>query len=126
MGLNSAKCSETLAQTATPTNAPPLSSLQHSVIGQPTVLVCEGKHCSSKGSSELGKDLRKCAEVKMVRCQNICEGPVVGFEIGGYLTWFSKIRSKRTKRALIDAVQTGRIRRRIAAKIAKRKRDRLR
>ena len=126
MGLNFAKCSETLAQIATPTNASSINSYLSSGMGQPTVLVCEGKHCSSKGSSHLAKDLRKCAEVKMVRCQNICEGPVAAFEVDGYLTWFSKIRSKRARRAFIDAVQTGRVRRRLAVKIAKRKRGSLR
>jgi hypothetical protein len=40
-------------------------------------------------------------KLKMVRCQKICHGPVVGTEVDGRMEWFERVSSVRELAALL-------------------------
>ena len=39
--------------------------------------------------------------LRMVRCQKICHGPVVGTEVGGRIEWFERVSSVKELAALV-------------------------
>jgi hypothetical protein len=78
----------------------------------PTVLVCRA--CS--GADRLVADLGERAGgdragpggpvcIELVRCQDICKGPVVGLEVDGDLRWFRRLRGKKARRSLAKLVR---------------------
>lgn len=70
---------------------------------RPSVYVCRGSSCRKR--KELPKILKLLSDedvsFKNVRCQKICKGPVVGFDIDGKVNWFKRLRDKKTQRALV-------------------------
>ena len=70
---------------------------------RPTVFVCRGSTCRhAKGYGDLREDLDSVAEVSEVRCQRICDGPVVGVAVHGALEWFERVRSQKARGQLVD------------------------
>lgn len=75
-----------------------------------TAYVCFGKDCRKRAS-----DTEKLEGVledagfacQRVRCQKICKGPVVGFEVDGTLEWFAKVRGRSGRDALARFVERG-------------------
>jgi hypothetical protein len=87
------------------------------------VFVCHGRSCRHhKGYDQLRDRLDAVAEVTKVRCQRICNGPVVGLEIDSSIEWFERVRSEKVQRRLVDFVAgRGRMRRSLAKRrVAKR------
>lgn len=84
-----------------------------SVMKPPTVYLCRGSSCrGARGEKELRQRLEEIAEVCEVRCQRICDGPVVGAEIDGALEWFERIRSTKVQKHLVDCLTgSGKVRR---------------
>lgn len=39
--------------------------------------------------------------IQRVRCQKICDGPVVGLLVGGRMEWFERVRSLKEVAALV-------------------------
>jgi hypothetical protein len=79
---------------------------------RPTVFVCRGSRCRhDRGYQELCEHLGAVADLAEVRCQRICDGPVVGVAISGSLEWFRRVASEKVQRHLIDLVSgSGRLR----------------
>jgi hypothetical protein len=79
---------------------------------RPTVFVCRGSTCRhDKGHYELCERLGTVADLAEVRCQRICDGPVVGVAIAGSLEWFRRVASEKVQRQLLDLVAgSGRMR----------------
>ena len=74
-----------------------------SVMTRPTVHLCRGSSCRhARGEKELRQRLGEVAEVYEVRCQRICDGPVIGTEVDGSLEWFERMRSKKVQRHVVE------------------------
>lgn len=74
-----------------------------SVMTRPTVHLCRGSSCRhARGEKELRQRLGEVAEVCEVRCQRICDGPVIGTEVDGSLEWFERMRSKKVQRHVVE------------------------
>ena len=72
---------------------------------RPTVFVCHGDTCRhEKGFAELRERLAPIAEIAEVRCQRICDGPVVGAAVNGSLEWFERVRSEKAQNQFVDLV----------------------
>ena len=76
------------------------------------LMVCQGGHCRRRlrrsGLAERASKLREL-DVRLVGCQKVCRGPVVGTEIDGELVWFERMDSKKAWNALRDLMADGRI-----------------
>ena len=73
------------------------------VMTRPTVHLCRGSSCRhARGEKELRQRLGEVAEVCEVRCQRICDGPVIGTEVDGSLEWFERMRSKKVQRHVVE------------------------
>lgn len=75
----------------------------------PVVRICAGADCQKKGKAHarLIELLEARARVQPVRCQKVCEGPVVGLEIDGALEWFDKVKGKAARAALVRLLDEG-------------------
>lgn len=73
-------------------------------MSRPTVFVCRGSSCRrrSKPCETLRDCLAPVADVADVRCQRVCDGPVVGVSIDGSLEWFRRMDSEKARRHLVD------------------------
>ena len=88
-------------------------------------VVCQGKKCSRACAHDaLLRSLCKVADVRVVRCQNICHGSVVGVELDGRLEWFERIGSAKLGVTVKKAVAGG-TRSRLPAALKKRRLKRL-
>jgi (2Fe-2S) ferredoxin len=79
---------------------------------RPTVFVCRGSSCRhQKAHDEVRQRLGAVADVADVRCQHVCDGPVVGVAINGSLEWFARMSSEKAQRRFVDFVTgSGRMR----------------
>lgn len=95
---------------------------------RPTVFVCCGSTCRhSKGHEELQERLGEVADISEVRCQRICDGPVVGVAVNGSLEWFERVRSEKVQGHLIDLVSgSGRLRHSLEKRLIEKRSGRLR
>jgi hypothetical protein len=75
---------------------------------EPTCYLCTGKSCSRRPDfAELRRQLAEVSEVRPVRCQSICKGPVVGVEVHGRLEWFARVRKPKARKAMKRFVRAG-------------------
>jgi (2Fe-2S) ferredoxin len=75
---------------------------------RPTVFVCRGSRCRrANGCRDLADCLTPVADVEEVRCQRVCDGPVVGTEVDGTLEWFRRMDSDKARRHLVALVAEG-------------------
>jgi len=95
---------------------------------RPTVFVCRGSSCRHhRAHDELRERLGVVADVSDVRCQRICDGPVVGVAINGSLEWFERVRSEKVQGQLLDLVAgSGRLRKSLAKRRVEKRSGRLR
>lgn len=95
---------------------------------RPTVFVCRGSKCRHRAAyPELCGRLSVVADLADVRCQRICNGPVVGVAINGSLEWFERVSSEKAQRQMVDLVaQGGRIRRTLERRRVAKRSGRLR
>ena len=71
-------------------------------MARPTVFVCRGSHCRHRSAyPEVCARLSVVADVSDVRCQRICDGPVVGVAINGSLEWFERVGSEKAQRQIV-------------------------
>ena len=72
---------------------------------RPTVFVCRGTSCRHhKGYDELRAAIGEVADLADVRCQRVCDGPLLGAAIEGSLEWFCQMDSGKAQRQFIDLV----------------------
>jgi (2Fe-2S) ferredoxin len=70
-------------------------------VALPCVLMCSGKSCrKAKGYDELLAGIGSLAEVKKVKCVDVCDGPVVGVKLDGKTVWFERMRSEKVHAAV--------------------------
>jgi len=75
---------------------------------RPTVLICRGSHCRhARRYDELAQALAPVADLKDVRCQKICEGPVAGIDVQGTLEWFQQLDSDKARGQLVALITGG-------------------
>lgn len=75
---------------------------------RPTVFVCQGSRCRrADGCRDLTDCLSPVADIEEVRCQKVCEGPVVGAEVDGTLEWFRRMDSDKARRHFVKLVAEG-------------------
>ena len=77
----------------------------------PCVMLCTGKSCrKAKGFDELRRSLDALATVKMVKCVEVCDGPVAGIRVQGKTVWFERLRSAKVRVAVTSLLrlETGR------------------
>lgn len=81
----------------------------------PLVRLCEGKSCSkkTKAQSALRELLDGRARVQPVRCQKICDGPVVGLTLDGTLEWLRDMDGKKAREGLRIFLDEGRLKKRL-------------
>ena len=73
----------------------------------PLCYLCVGKDCRRDvGHAELRDALGSIGKVKRVKCQDLCEGPVAGVQVGGQVEWFEGVRKARHREAVV-ALATG-------------------
>jgi hypothetical protein len=79
---------------------PRVAGLPDACAGCPlvTVLVCRKCKGSDKVVDFLTTQTR--ANVKTVRCQKVCEGPVAGLSIRGRMEWFGKMKGPKALSAM--------------------------
>ena len=95
---------------------------------RPTVFVCRGSSCRHRqGYDELRAAIIEVADVADVRCQRVCDGPLVGAAIDGSLEWFSRMDSEKARRQMVDLVAgSGRLRQGLKKRRVKKRSGRLR
>jgi (2Fe-2S) ferredoxin len=72
---------------------------------RPTVFVCRGSSCRRhKACGDLRDCLGPVADLADVRCQRVCDGPVVGTHVNGSLEWFKRMDSDKAQRHLVELV----------------------
>jgi hypothetical protein len=72
--------------------------------------LCEGKDCRKRAKdTEALREIFEEAGLRCerVRCQKICNAPVVGLKIDGTMQWFAKVRGKSGRKALRRFLRTG-------------------
>jgi len=70
---------------------------------RPTVFICRGSTCRHhKAYHDLRERVGAVADIADVRCQHICEPPVIGAAINGSLEWFERMGSEKSQRRFID------------------------
>ena len=74
---------------------------------KPAVRLCRGADCQkkTKAQARLLDVLVGRVRVVPVKCQKICEGPVVGLEIDGEVEWFESLRGKEARAALVGFLE---------------------
>lgn len=74
----------------------------------PAVFVCEGHDCVKRdGDAVAGRLSRAGLEVTRVRCQKICDGPVIGVGSPADVVWFERMDSAKAEDALVELVEGG-------------------
>jgi (2Fe-2S) ferredoxin len=88
---------------------------------KPRFFVCRGKSCRKreKKRKDLFEALSEIAAVEDVECQDVCNGPVVVFQINNQLTWFERVDSKKARRSLLDLATGGKVAKALRKRIVK-------
>lgn len=72
---------------------------------RPTVFICRGSSCRHhKAYGEVRESLAEVADLAEVRCQRICDGPVVGLAVNGTLDWFERMGSAKARRHMLELI----------------------
>ncbi len=76
---------------------------------KPVVRLCRGSDCTRRVKSQARlKDLLVGrVRVLPVKCQKICEGPVIGLEVDGEMEWFEKVRGREVRGAVEQFLDQG-------------------
>ncbi len=71
--------------------------------------MCGGSDCrkATEAHAALQEALTQVAQVRQVRCQKICAGPIAGLEVDGRLEWFERIRGPKSRRSLVRLARRG-------------------
>ena len=64
-----------------------------------TVTVC--RKCKNHDCLTEILETRAHAPLRLVKCQKICHGPVVGFPIAGRMEWFERVEGLKEVAALV-------------------------
>lgn len=93
------------------------------------LLVCSGKHCRKafQRDDHLRDALQRLpVDVKWVRCQKVCRGPVVGLAVDGDWQWFERMDTRKAVHALAEFVAGGELGRRLDKRRSRKRTGKLR
>lgn len=87
----------------------------------PRVRICTGKACRKrKGANQkLHKRIDGSCETDSIKCQKICKGPVVVVRRDGERFWFKRMQGKKTQKAFMAFLETGRVNKRLRRHLKK-------
>lgn len=92
-----------------------------------SIAVCRGGACTKrKKRHQALLDRLRPHDVRLVKCQDICKGPVVGVEIEGRWEWFRRMDTTKALDALDKLLSQGRVSKRLADHRVKKRRGKLR
>jgi hypothetical protein len=83
------------------------------------IFVC--RKCKNSGCLVEVLQTRRNIPLRLVRCQKICHGPVVGVEIGGRMEWFERVDDLKSLAALVKLAKKPRARVKIPKPLRKRR-----
>ena len=96
-------------------------------MARPLIHVCRGSDCRKDHSKRLDRaPVELDGELVEVRCQKLCDGPVVGVEVDGRLEWFERVRGAKAVHTFVDLVRGGRLRDVLKKRRSKKRAGRLR
>ena len=92
-----------------------------------TLLICKGKDCrkQKKALRLLEDTVDGKHPIREVRCQDICSPMVVGFVHCDKLVWAKKVKSTKDTAAILKAMQSSKMPKRIKSKLVKKRAGRL-
>jgi hypothetical protein len=93
--------------------------------GSVGALLCGGEDCRERAGA--WRKLREAlGEAELVGCQKICAGPVCGLEIDGTVEWFSKVRGRELREAVVAAARGDAVEPALWGRRVKKRRGRIR
>jgi hypothetical protein len=88
------------------------------------LVVCAGKDCrNAKGFDMLCDTASACPGSLRAACQGLCHGPIVGVQTRHGIRWFSRVRTRKMRAALVTAATTGKISKRLRANEVRKRRN---
>jgi (2Fe-2S) ferredoxin len=91
------------------------------------VAVCHGKDCRKRKKRFEALRARLAGQqVRPVKCQDICKGPVVGVEVDGRWEWFKRVDTDQAIEAVLKLLERGEIPKRLKEHRVKKRRGKLR
>lgn len=91
------------------------------------IYVCRGGDCRKAKRGRLQRALDDLGvEVTTVKCQRLCDGPVVGCDVDGRLEWFERVRGRTAVAAFAVLVRTGQVPHPLRKRRSKKRSGRLR
>ena len=87
------------------------------------VRICRGEDCAKRrgATKKLKELLAESASLDTIKCQDICEGPVVVVGRKKERFWFKKVRGNALRQDLLTFLHDGSITAQLACKLAKKK-----
>jgi hypothetical protein len=87
------------------------------------VLLCTGKSCRKRKAAlrRVTAAIPKGVNLKEVKCQSICAGPVVALKVDGQWEWYKKLRKRRHFDALRQSLVDGEVDEGLAARWVKKR-----
>jgi len=90
------------------------------------VYVCRGKHCRKRNEALLDfLDDEAWAQVALVKCQGVCEGPVVGAEVDRVVEWFERVDGPKSRQGLAKLALTGELKKALRKRRVRARRGKL-
>lgn len=91
------------------------------------IAVCRGGACT-KRKKRYGALLERLGlrPYRLVKCQDICKGPVVGVQVDGRWEWFRRMDTPKALDALEKLLDQGKVTERLADRRVKKRRGKLR
>jgi hypothetical protein len=73
----------------------------------PCLFICAGKNCRKLKAHRKIQKSKLLSDVYLqdVKCQKICRGAVVGFEVKGKLHWFKSVKKKGHIKAIKRSIK---------------------
>ena len=93
---------------------------------RPLVYVCSACARVTRELDALTEALADVAEVRRVKCQKVCDGPVVGTQVAGTLEWFRRVDTQKARRRLVQLLETGEMRNALVKRRVRDRRGKLR
>jgi hypothetical protein len=88
------------------------------------LVVCAGKDCrNAKGFDKLCDTAGSCTGSQQAACQGLCHGPIVGVQTRHGIRWFSRVRTRKMRAALVVAARTGEIGKRLRTNEVRKRRN---
>jgi hypothetical protein len=94
----------------------------------PAVRLCRGSDCTKerRAQERVLELVTGRARVIPVKCQKVCDGPVLGLEIEGEIEWFERVSGKAARAALAAWLDDGTLQKALQKRRVKKRSGRIR